>query len=241
MDGFSYNNIFETKGIEYLIIISFLMLIVPFWLIIDKRTALKRYISNAVGILSAGMLKIPLGLFYSKNHTWAHLEKSGLAKVGLDDFLQHITGEVKFTSLKKPGNYINKGELLADIDQDGKLLQIYSPISGRIVNTNTILYDHPGAINEDPYEKGWIYEIKPLEWISDTDSYYLAEEAVSWSKRELERFKDFVAQSMMKYSPENSMVMLQDGGELIDKPLSGLPEEVWNDFQKSFLDHNKEY
>jgi hypothetical protein len=142
---------------------------------------------------------------------------------------------VKFSNLKKPGNFINKGELLADIDQDGKLLQIYSPISGRVMNTNSILYESPGVINEDPYGKGWIYKIKPSEWIAETDSYFMAEAAVAWSRKEIERFKDFLAVSMMKYSPETSALILQDGGELCDKPLSELPDEVWKDFQKSFL------
>jgi glycine cleavage system H protein len=235
MDGFSYNNIFETKGAEYLIIIAFLLLLIPFWVLINNQTGITRQIHNAMGTLSAGILRIPLGLFYSKNHTWAHLEKTGIAIVGLDDFLQHITGEVKFSNLKNPGNFINKGELLADIYRNGKLLQIYSPISGRIMNTNEMLHKNPGIINEDPYGKGWIYQIKPSEWIAETDSYYLAEEAIAWSKKELERFKDFLAVSLKKYTPETSMVILQDGGELCDQPLSELPNEVWQDFQKSFL------
>jgi glycine cleavage system H protein len=235
MDGFSYNNIFETKGIEYLIIIAFLLMIIPFWIIINKQTRIPGKIRRAIGILSAGILRIPQGLFFSRNHTWTHLEESGTAKVGLDDFLLHITGEVKFSNLKKPGNFINKGELLADIDQNGKLLQIYSPLSGRVMNTNSMLYENPGVINEDPYGKGWIYKIKPSEWIAETDSYYLAEEAIAWSKKELERFKDFMAESVKKYSPETSMLILQDGGELRDRPLSELPNEVWQDFQKSFL------
>jgi glycine cleavage system H protein len=219
MDGFSYNNIFETKGIEYLIIIAFLLMIIPFWIIINRQTSIKSQIRNAIRVLSSGILRIPLGLFFSKNHTWTHLEKSGMAEVGLDDFLMHITGEVKFSNLKKPGNFINKGELLADIDQNGKLLQIYSPISGRVMETNSVLLDTPGVVNEDPYEKGWIYRIQPSEWVEETDSYYLAGEALAWSKTELERFK----------------VILQDGGELCDNPLSELPDEIWKDFQKSFL------
>jgi hypothetical protein len=103
------------------------------------------------------------------------------------------------------------------------------------MNTNTMLCESPGLVNEDPYGKGWIYKIKPSEWIAETNSYYLADEAVAWSKRELERLKDFLVRSMAKYSPETSMVILQDGGELCDKPLSELPDEVWQDFQKSFL------
>jgi glycine cleavage system H protein len=235
MDGFSYNNIFETKGIEYIIIIAFLLLIIPFWLLINKQADIKKKIRNTLGILSAGILRIPQGIFYGDNHTWTHLERSGVAKVGLDDFLLHITGEVKVTSLKEAGNFINKGELLANIDHNGKLLQINSPISGRVTNINTRLSEQPGIINEDPYEKGWIYEIRPSEWIVETDSYHLADEAIAWSKNELERLKDFLADSTKKYSSENSMIVLQDGGELRDHPLSELPDKVWQDFQKSFL------
>jgi glycine cleavage system H protein len=235
MDGFSYHNIFDTKGIEYLIIIAFLILIIPFWFIINRKAKISVQIKKAFGVLSAGILKIPQGLYYSLNHSWTYLEKSGTAKIGLDDFLLHLTGEIKFRELVRPGNFINKGEVIADIDQNGKLLQIYSPISGRVMKTNTMLYENPGMLNEDPYEKGWVYEVQPSEWIAETGSYFLGNEAVAWANSEIEKFKDFMASSLKKYSPEMSMVILQDGGELIDKPLSELPEEVWQDFQKSFL------
>jgi glycine cleavage system H protein len=238
MDGFSYNNIFETKGIEYLIIITFLLLIIPFWLLINRKAGISGKIRNVIGVLSAGILRIPLGVFYSRFHTWAHLEISGIAKVGVDDFLQHITGEVKFCNLKTSGSFIRKGELLADIDQNGKSLQIYSPISGMIMKTNQMLFELPGILNEDPYGKGWIYCMKPTDWVAETSSYLLAEEAVTWSKKELDRFKDFLAVSDSKYSRKTSMVILQDGGVICDSPLSELPVEVWQDFQKSFL--NKE-
>jgi glycine cleavage system H protein len=235
MDGFSYNNIFETKGLEYLIIIVFLIVIIPFWIFMNRKAKISIQIQKAFGILSANILRIPPGLFFSRNHTWTHLEKTGNASVGLDDLLIHLTGKVKFRHLRKPGNFINKGDLLVDIEQNGKLLQIFSPISGMIMETNSILSDNPGVLNDDPYEKGWIYMIKPSEWITETDSYYLAEEAIAWSKKELEKFKDFLAVSIKKHSPETSMIVLQDGGELCDNPLSELPDEIWHDFQKSFL------
>jgi len=235
MDGFSYNNIFDTKGIEYLIIIAFLVLIIPFWIAINKRKAIISKIKKEFGILTASILRIPQGFFYSKYHTWAYLQKSGIARVGMDDFLQHITGEIKFGYITPQGTFIKKGGLLAKIDQNGKQLQIFSPLSGIITKTNVMLLETPGILNEDPYGKGWICLIRPIEWIAETNSYYLADEAVSWTKRELDRFKDFLAGSMAKHSPEPSMVFLQDGGELRDQPLSELSEEIWNDFQKSFL------
>jgi glycine cleavage system H protein len=235
MEGFSYNNIFETKGIEYLIIIAFLILIIPFWIIINRRSAIKVQVKNAIGILTANILRVPKGLFYSRNHTWAYLERSGNAMVGLDDFLLHATGKIKFKTILKPDYFIAKGELMAEIVQDGKILKINSPISGKIISTNSKIKYNPGLVNEDPYGKGWIYKIFPDHWVEETSSYFLAEEAIAWSKKEIIRLKDFLAGSMNKYSPETSMLVLQDGGELCDQPLSELPDEVWRDFQKSFL------
>jgi len=237
MEGFTYNNIFETKGIEYLAIIAFFVMLIPFWMILNKQVKITRQIQKALGILTAKALRIPQGLFFSKNHTWTYLERSGIAKVGLDDLLLHITGEVKLIYLKKPGEKINKGELLSEINHEGKLLKIFSPVSGQVLETNSILKQNPELLNDDPYVKGWVYKIKPTNWIADTHSCFLAEEATNWSARELERFKDFLATSMEKYSPEPSKIMLQDGGEIRDHALTELPNEVWQDFQQNFINH----
>ncbi|MFC2111278.1 glycine cleavage system protein H [Bacteroidota bacterium] len=243
MEGFSRIDIFDTKGVEYLFVIGYLLILIVFWRVSNKQVKITKQIQKILGHVSAKILRIPQGLFYNKNHTWAHLEKSGTAKVGLDDFLQHITGEVKFNNLKNPGDTINKGDLLTEIKQNGKNLKIFSPISGKIQSTNSLLYDSPEILNEDPYEKGWIYKITPSNWVAETNSYYLAEEATNWSTKELERFKDFLSGGLMqKYSSEPSMVLLQDGGELRDNILSELPDEVWQDFQKEFLNvtHQKD-
>jgi glycine cleavage system H protein len=235
MEGFSYTNIFETKGIEYLIIIAFLLMIIPFWVVINRQAGISKRIKNAFGVLSAGILNIPQGLFYSRNHTWTHLEKSGTARVGLDDFFLHVTGGFRFSYLKNPGDVINKGDLLAGIDQDGKYLKVYSPISGNIIKTNRALIESPDIINEDPYGKGWICMIKPTEWISETGSYYLAENATAWSIQEVERLKIFLSASLNKNSGALSLAVMQDGGELCDQPLKELPGAVWQEFQATFL------
>jgi len=235
MDGFSYNNIFDTKGIEYLVIIAFLLLLIPFWLALNRQVTIKEQIRKALGVLSASILKVPQGIYYFKNHTWAYLEKSGVAKVGLDDLLLHITGEVNIRQLKNPGETISKGELLAEVDQSGKSLQVFSPISGTILNSNPVINENHVILNEDPYGKGWIYDIKPTNWITEIPGCYLAEEATAWLKKELDRYKDFLSLNLAKYSPGTSFATLQDGGELIDNSLSELPNEMWQDFQKEFL------
>jgi len=235
MENFTYTNIFDTKGIEYLIIIAFFALLIPFWIMLNKQSVIAKKIHKTWDVLTANILRIPQGLFFSKNHTWAYLEKSGIAKVGLDDLLLQIVGQMKISNLKNTGEMIKKGDLLTEIDQNGKSLRIYSPISGEIMNSNSIIAEDPGILNEDPYEKGWIYNIKPSNWVSETKSCYLADEATGWFRKELDRFKDFLAVSFGKYSSEPSMIVFQEGGELRSNPLSELQDEIWEDFQKEFL------
>ena len=217
-NDFSYTNIFETKGIEYLAIIAFFAILVPFWLFLNKKIKIKKQDRS----LSYSNLRIPQGLFFCKNHTWTYLEKSGIAKVGIDDLLTNIIGEVKI--IKQVDNYktIKKGELLAEIDNNGKRLKILSPISGIILIFN------------DLQEEEWIYKIQPSDWINETKTYYLASEATYWMEKELLRFKDFVMLFIGKNQVGNA-VILQDGGELCENALDELPDAIWNDFQKDFL------
>jgi glycine cleavage system H protein len=237
MDLFSYNNIFETKGIEYLVVIAFLALLVPFWIALNKKVKITGKLRKGSGILTAGTLKIPQGILYSKDHTWAHLEMSGIARVGLNDLLLHITGEVAFSQLKKPGENIKKGDLLAELEHQGKTLRIFSPVSGEILAMNALLTGNPEQLSEDPYLKGWMYKVKPTRWTAETNSYYMAEDATNWMGKELERFKDFLSGSASRFLPESAGLVLQDGGELTDHTLSDLPVEVWQSFQEDFLNH----
>ncbi|WP_430972461.1 glycine cleavage system protein H [Sunxiuqinia rutila] len=235
MDGFTYTNIFATKGIEYLAIIGFFLLLVPFWMLLTRKSKTSGQEQLTGRLITASTLRIPHGIFFSKFHSWAYLEKNGAAKVGLDDLLLHLTGEVSITHLKQPGEKVQKGEWLTQINHNGKSLRIFSPISGEIKQMNELLAEEPGLMREDPYRQGWMYQIKPSNWKADTNAHFLAEDASNWAAQELSRFKDFLSASVMKHLPDPSQVVLQDGGELVDHPLAELPPEVWHDFQENFL------
>jgi glycine cleavage system H protein len=235
MDGFTYTNIFETKALEYLAIVFFFAILVPFWMFLNKKEKPSVHAQIARGYLSASSLKLPQGIFFSKHHTWAHIKKNGEAKIGLDDLLLHLTGEVKITHFKRPGNKIQKGEPLARVIYNGNSLQVISPLSGEIRSLNELLAENPRLVREDPYQHGWIYTIKPTNWKAETDSYFLAEDATNWAIQELERFKEFLAGYAVKNMPETSQVVMQDGGEIIDNVLTHYPQKVWEDFEKKFL------
>ncbi|MDF1570643.1 MAG: hypothetical protein P1P82_03395 [Bacteroidales bacterium] len=236
MDAFTYTDIFETKGIEYLVIIAFLLILVPTWILLNRPVNVKTQLIESMNGLTAALLRIPRGLFYNRNHTWTYLEKSGAAKVGVDDLLLHITGGVSVDFLRTEGEQVNKGDLIATVSQGDRQLKIASPITGKIQKLNTAVHEKEGLINSDPYDKGWICKMKPENWKTEINDCKMDDEALEWSQEELNRCKDFMAEAVHLINKDSARVVLQEGGALADFPLADMPGEVWNKFQKEFLD-----
>ena len=103
MDGFSYVNIFDTKGIEYIIIIAFLLLIIPFWKLLNRPLKVPGGQEKEARPLFSSVLSAPQGIYFSNNHTWAHMLKSGDARIGLGSLLLNLTGGVELKMIREPG------------------------------------------------------------------------------------------------------------------------------------------
>ena len=236
METYTYSNLFDTKGIEYIIIIFFLLLLIPFWIIVNRKDSIVKQIQQTVGALTASILRIPQGLFYSQNHTWLYLEKEGQVKIGIDDFLFRVLGDIKVRSLKLPGTKVRKGDDVAIIEQNGKQLILHSPVSGEIMEVGPAIVENGGILPSDPYDIGWLFSIKPVNWKRETPGLYLAEEATRWITNELQRMKDFLSVALAKRAGTSPVVVFQEGGEMQMNPMSGLDPEIWDEFQHEFLD-----
>jgi len=182
----------------------------------------------------------PAGLFYDMSHTWAFMEKDGMVKVGIDDFLQHITGPITRIEMKKAGERVKKGEAFLTLIQKGKKLVLYAPVSGTILETNRSLSGgNTILLNESPYGEGWIYRLEPASWLQETPLLSMAGKYTKWLSGEFTRLKDFLATSMQSHKMDYAQVVLQDGGELRNNLLEEFGPEVWEDFQSQFIDANK--
>ncbi|MEI6060515.1 MAG: substrate-binding domain-containing protein [Bacteroidota bacterium] len=182
---------------------------------------------------------VPKGLYFDKTHTWTFMEKDGTATLGIDDFMQHITGPITRLEMKKPGEKIKRGDLLLSIIQAGKQLKLYAPVSGTITKQNEVLSRDSSSINSSPYGDGWVYVIEPSNWIKEIQLLDMAEKYKLWLNTEFSRVKDFVATTLRPNSLEYSHIVLQDGGLLKDGILSDFGPEVWEEFQSNFLDFYK--
>ncbi len=181
----------------------------------------------------------PKGLYFDKTHTWAFMEKDGMVKIGIDDFLQHITGTISRIKMKDPGEMVRKGEKILTIIKDGKQLNIYSPISGTIREQNHQLNSDSSIINSSPFADGWVYTVEPKNWLREIQFLFMGENYKEWLQDEFTRLKDFFATSMRSSQAVYAHIVLQDGGELTDNILADFGPEVWEDFQTKFIDTSK--
>lgn len=201
-----------------------------------KEKEIKTTDLEAVRVFNEESLIIPKGLYFDKTHSWAFMKKNGSIKVGIDDFLQHVTGKITRIEMRNSGDKIKKGDRLLSLIHKGKQLHIYSPISGTIVELNEKLAKNASIINSDPYSEGWVYVIEPINWGLELQYLMGAENFKAGLKEEFQRLKDFFASVLKSNSPEYAFAVMQDGGSLQDNPLAEFGPDVWDDFQTKFID-----
>lgn len=180
-------------------------------------------------------LIIPRGLYYDKTHTWAFMEQNGLVKVGVDDFLVHITGPLNRIKMKKLGETVIKGEPVFTLIQNGKHLNVISPVSGIIKQTNKNLEDDISPLNNSSFSESWVYAIEPNNWSREIQFLLLPEKYIDWIKFEFKRFKDFLVTNVIVSNTLSNSVVMQDGGELKDNILADYGPEIWEEFQMKFI------
>ncbi|MCF8297818.1 MAG: hypothetical protein K9J13_09770 [Saprospiraceae bacterium] len=235
----------DNNAISKILIIILVVLIVGAFILnaLIRRMKYKKTASIDSGLEKSGVfnedsVSVPKGLYFDKTHTWVFMEKDGIARIGIDDFLNHITGPITRIKMKNQGDKIKKGEQILSIIQNGKQLNIYSPISGTITAQNKIIEKKSSLINSSPYSDGWVYLIEPTNWLREIQFLFMEKKYKEWLKNEFSRLKDFLSVYVNPYTVDYAHV-LQDGGELKDNILTNLKPEVWEDFQTNFIDTSR--
>jgi len=223
----------------FFIVITGVIVELVFRLFTKRNKANHEILSASTGVFNEESVIVPKGLYFGKTHSWAFMRKNGSVRIGIDDFLQHITGKITRVELKGAGEEVKKGELLMSIVRKGKLLNIYSPITGTITEVNKNLETNSSLLNSSPYSDGWVYLIEPTNWGLEIQYLLIAEKYKEALKGEFMRLKDFFTTLIKANSHDFAYITMQDGGELIDNPLAELEPEVWDDFQTRFIDISK--
>jgi glycine cleavage system H protein len=109
------------------------------------------------------MTEIPAGLYFSKSHEWAKVD-GDVATLGVSDFAQNELGDITYLELPEPGTTITQGEPLGVIESVKAASDIYTALSGEVLETNQDVVDSPELVNSSPYDKAWLVKVR----LSDT-------------------------------------------------------------------------
>ena len=107
-------------------------------------------------------LQFPGDFLYTKDHEWAKPEEDKV-RVGISDYAQDQLGDIVFVELPQVGSRHAKGEQFGTVESVKAVSELYMPVGGEVLSVNKALEESPELLNKEPYESGWIIEIKPSD------------------------------------------------------------------------------
>jgi glycine cleavage system H lipoate-binding protein len=219
-----------TKGVEYLYVIAYLLVLVPFflWMVRGSRRPAERpatWTARSMTLpvrvpvtspvtFSRGWFVVPEGYHFHRGHTWATPEGGGVVRVGIDDFAQRLVGSPASLLLPREGERVEQGRPGWEIESDGHTLDMLSPVAGEVIEINPEVARDPSLVSQDPYGRGWLLKVRVPRGKAVFENLLPAELARAWMERA-------TAALSSQFGPELGTV-LQDGG----LPVSGFARQL---------------
>ena len=118
----------------------------------------------------------PVDRKYSNEHEWAKQEPDGVVTVGITEYAQEHLGDIVFVAMSQVGSTVNQMDKLGEVESVKSVSDVFSPVSGDILEINQLVIDSPETVNEDPHETGWLAKLRPkdlaeLDQLMDADGY----------------------------------------------------------------------
>lgn len=120
------------------------------------------------------MANILENLRYTKDHEWVAVN-GDLATIGITDYAQHSLGDVVYIELPKVGEKLGAHDSFGSVESVKAVSEVFTPISGEVLETNDPINDSPEVVNNDPYGEGWMIKIK-MDNAGEADALLNAEE-----------------------------------------------------------------
>jgi len=104
-------------------------------------------------------MKFPGDLLYTESHEWVKDEGKRVT-IGLTDYAQSQLKDIVYVDMPEAGSELKKGESIGVVESVKTAADVYSPVTGKVIEANFTLKDHPQFVNEDPYGKGWLVKME---------------------------------------------------------------------------------
>ena len=228
MEGFQYIDIFSTKGFEYILVISFLILFVFFLHWMNKPVAGKSLpaVRRSRKANLIDWFYLDDRYFYHQGHTWVKPEEGNLVKIGIDDFARKLVGNSVQWNLPQKGKKVHQGSKAWTAQIDGKSLSFLAPITGEVVEVNDKIGD-TWLPDQDPYEKGWLLQVRASRLHAHLKNLLTGKIARSWMQDTVEKLNQLMT--------ADAVPVMQDGGEIKDCFLREVVPQNWHEVAEEFL------
>ena len=228
MEGFTYIDIFATKGVEYLLVISVLLLFIPFWrLVCRPARAIYEATENIVPAFSEWFRLAEDKVYYHQGHSWARPESGNVVSVGMDDFARKLVGKVDAIKLPQVGTKLAQGETGWSLLAGSKAIEMLSPVDGEIIAINESLLKSPESIGQDPYGKSWLMKVRAPKISANLSNLLSGGLARKWMEE--------VRQSLLARMNYNLGTLSQDGGVPVDGIARSLDRDKWDEIVKEYF------
>ena len=121
------------------------------------------------------MKEIPENYKFLSSHEWMKVEKDTTVSVGISDYAQDQLGDIVFVELPELGLEVNQGDEVAVVESVKAASEVYSPVSGKVIDVNSSLEDSPETVNLSAFEEGWFFKIEATD-ISELENLLLPEQ-----------------------------------------------------------------
>jgi glycine cleavage system H protein len=118
------------------------------------------------------MSDVPSHLHYTADHEWVQAEGDSL-KIGITRYAADALGDVVYVDHPAVGSSVQAGAIVGEVESTKSVGEIFSPVTGTVVETNQAVVDDPELINRDPYGEGWLFRVDTTESpeLMDADAY----------------------------------------------------------------------
>ena len=106
------------------------------------------------------MKEVPENYKFLSSHEWMKVEEDTIVAVGISDYAQDQLGDIVFVELPELDSEVNQGDEVAVVESVKAASEIYSPVSGRIIEVNSSLEDSPEIVNSSAFEEGWFFKVE---------------------------------------------------------------------------------
>ncbi|HXG00385.1 MAG TPA: glycine cleavage system protein H [Bacteroidota bacterium] len=165
--------------------------------------------------------------FIHPGHTWMKETEDGDVLVGMDEFAVNLIGTIDDVTLPRLLKKVKQGEPAWYVRHNNRIVPLVSPVTGRVIEKNEMVRHNPQIVNTSPYTDGWLLRIRPRKMQAQLNNLFAGRAAHQWLEQARAR--------LVALFSEESILMYQDGGELLRDFADRLSDEEWKQVAREFL------